>query len=824
MWDELSPESKRLLSIRQTEREEDQLDAGARRYWENNKRQGGVGRAEEDLMRGLFAFHIKRLSKLQRKLQSISPRRRVDPTIRAFLATAPVEELAGVSLLVPLLGMMESGRGQDVSSVVQAIGSAVRRTLVVQHAKAEWETRTENLKHVCAQWTYDQSRRWLKSVELNPERWPHELTYRLGTYLLREMLVSNALYSVTKRADMRRILQLSTTRNHNGMRQVGTIYAQDIQARGIFELGMRYENGKTHAQVTLTERAFEGVINGHLGNQDMRPAYGPMVMPPRDWNTDHDGGYNMLRNNLVKPVKMNGNVEAGTTPAVRDAVNVVQRTTWAVDLDVLAVMDEVWDRGGDRCGLPSRERPEMPAKVTGGDHAAIKANKLARKLAWDDWYNEQSARLSVAKTLREGYDLANLPIWFVWTMDFRGRMYPLADCLSPQGADYQKAPLVFAKAVHISSNEGLDWLCINMANLYGEDKCSLDDRVKWVEDNEHKILKAAGDPLQYIDWWGSADKPWCFLAAILDYRRWKNTGKSRMPVAMDGSCNGIQHLSALGRDQRGAKATNLLACEIPNDIYMEVADELLPLIQGSDNEFRQLFPKDRVTRKLCKRATMTTPYGVTRQGVRTQFISDGHLKHLPVEMQSQISTWLTDLTTEAIGNVVKSARQVMDWLQYLAKEHNRRGLAMQWTTPDGKLVTQEYLKKKEYTVRVPGMGQITFHLADEGLGINKNNQRNGAAPNFVHSLDGCHERETARSMQFVTVDLGMVHDSFACHAEHAPFMAYVIRQEFIRMHKLPLLEQLHEQITQQLDCYISPPPIVGDLNVSLVSGARYFFA
>jgi len=44
------------------------------------------------------------------------------------------------------------------------------------------------------------------------------------------------------------------------------------------------------------------------------------------------------------------------------------------------------------------------------------------------------------------------------------------------------------------------------------------------------------------------------------------------------------------------------------------------------------------------------------------------------------------------------------------------------------------------------------------------------------------------------------------------------------MHKQPLLERLHASIEKQLDCYISPPPIVGDLNVSLVSGAKYFFA
>lgn len=46
---------------------------------------------------------------------------------------------------------------------------------------------------------------------------------------------------------------------------------------------------------------------------------------------------------------------------------------------------------------------------------------------------------------------------------------------------------------------------------------------------------------------------------------------SRLPIHQDGSCNGLQHYAALGRDEDGAKEVNLLFAEKPADIYSSVA-------------------------------------------------------------------------------------------------------------------------------------------------------------------------------------------------------------------------------------------------------------
>lgn len=46
---------------------------------------------------------------------------------------------------------------------------------------------------------------------------------------------------------------------------------------------------------------------------------------------------------------------------------------------------------------------------------------------------------------------------------------------------------------------------------------------------------------------------------------------SHFPIHQDGSCNGLQHYAALGRDESGAASVNLMPQPIPQDVYSCVA-------------------------------------------------------------------------------------------------------------------------------------------------------------------------------------------------------------------------------------------------------------
>ena len=47
---------------------------------------------------------------------------------------------------------------------------------------------------------------------------------------------------------------------------------------------------------------------------------------------------------------------------------------------------------------------------------------------------------------------------------------------------------------------------------------------------------------------------------------------SYFPTHQDGSCNGLQHYAALGRDQAGAESVNLSPFTHPQDVYSDVVE------------------------------------------------------------------------------------------------------------------------------------------------------------------------------------------------------------------------------------------------------------
>src|SRR5438067_1442297 len=152
---------------------------------------------------------------------------------------------------------------------------------------------------------------------------------------------------------------------------------------------------------------------------------------------------------------------------------------------------------------------------------------------------------------------------------------------------------------------------------------------------EQEILAFANNPLGDHPLRDKADKPWLFFAACHEWKRYKDVGprfRSHLPISMDGSCNGYQHLSALSRDPYAGAATNLATDDDPHDIYWEVAE-----IAGIRVEFDakhhtgdgheeavQLFGK--IDRSTVKTPTMTTPYGVTRGRIYEQLLETKLIK------------------------------------------------------------------------------------------------------------------------------------------------------------------------------------------------------
>ena len=114
-----------------------------------------------------------------------------------------------------------------------------------------------------------------------------------------------------------------------------------------------------------------------------------------------------------------------------------------------------------------------------------------------------------------------------------------------------------------------------------------------------------------------------------------------LAVHMDGSCNGLQHYAALGRDLVGGKAVNLCPAEEPQDVYVGVMHEVIRRVaeeaektldfEGDHVDSLSRAQKKALTnnraaklvnglidRGVVKRTVMTSVYGVTFIGARQQ--------------------------------------------------------------------------------------------------------------------------------------------------------------------------------------------------------------
>lgn len=348
---------------------------------------------------------------------------------------------------------------------------------------------------------------------------------------------------------------------------------------------------------------------------------------------------------------------------------------------------------------------------------------------------------------------------------------------------------------------------------------------------------------------------------------------------MDGSCNGLQHYAALGRDEAGARAVNLLPADAPQDVYSGVAALVAARVE---DDARRGVPdglrlRGAVDRKLVKQTVMTSVYGVTAIGARAQI--ENRLRERGAldgdkEALFRASRYLADHTLGAIGEMFSGARGIMAWLADCAREvasyrgppdadaagggeedgdgddneqrskpkkrgrkklrdgpaYDRAALGrpVRWTTPLGLPVTQPYF-------RAPSVGVATVTQtfavarddADRDGKVTRARQRSAFPPNFIHSLDSTHMMMTALRCRDAGITFAGVHDSFWTHAGTVGAMNRLLREEFVALHAggRDLLADLVAELEAAHPGIKLPPlPPRGQLDVSRVRRSRYFFS
>lgn len=632
---------------------------------------------------------------------------------------------------------------------------------------------------------------------------------------------------------------------------VGALLLAVLEHVGFIETTLtNFQNGKRKKLIFLSDK-IETFITDYTENLSwLFSSTMPMIETPVTRVSTIEGGFYSKEMSSLTPLVKRRKRELKDTvvPRVNDAINKAQSVPYTVNTQVYQVVIELMQKDIAPSFPPVPDPVVFPldnydkATASPDEQAIVKEYAISKADYETSKSSTQGKRLSFKAAVDVARELLNQKtrlgvdkFWYTWTVDFRGRLYPATVALSPQGADIDKSLLLFYKGKTLGSR-GERWLAIHGANVYGNDKVSLDDRYKWVLDNEEFILNVAEYPIDTVQDWGIADKPYQFLAFCFEWANYRREGqgyKSRLPIAVDGSCNGIQNYSAMLRDPVGAKATNLTDSELPADIYGEVAKvlegKLLGIVERGedDNGYATMWLSHGINRKLTKRQVMTLPYGSTMFSCKDYTYQ--YAKEYATDLFStpgeaiKPSAWLSKLLWESIGEVVVKGREAMDWLTKCASVVAKTGQDLVFYTPLGLPVIFSYRERSaiEVTTRFEGI-QHKLRTGEYNDTPNIHKTRNAIAPNFVHAMDATHLMMTLTTFQH---DMLPVHDSYATHACDVDELGHVVRSEFYNLYTDydPLL-QLKQDLEELSGEELPPPPDKGDFNLKEVLRSTYFFS
>ncbi len=271
----------------------------------------------------------------------------------------------------------------------------------------------------------------------------------------------------------------------------------------------------------------------------------------------------------------------------------------------------------------------------------------------------------------------------------------------------------------------------------------MDERAAWTEQNMDAVRESARFPFKggRNAWWSKAEDPWQCLACCFEINDALNSPNpeqfaSRLPVHQDGSCNGLQHYAALGRDDWGGKAVNLFPAERPQDVYSGVLAHVIAKVakdaETNANPWAK-FVNGKLTRKVVKQTVMTSVYGVTQIGARDQVLRQlkdrdditftqpegadpvldpkSGVELRPEQIQSRTAGYIAQTTLNSLGALFTSAKDIMDWLREIASIIAGEDAVVCWTTPLGLPIVQPYLESNLYPVHT-GLQSIYLERED----------------------------------------------------------------------------------------------------------------
>jgi len=360
-------------------------------------------------------------------------------------------------------------------------------------------------------------------------------------------------------------------------------------------------------------------------------------------------------------------------------------------------------------------------------------------------------------------------------IDYRGRIYCNTSYLNYQGTELAKSLLMFSKGerINIKNKDSINYLKIFGANCFGNklDKKSIYDRINWVDVNFDNIFNFENGILIK-----QAESKLLFIAFCFEFKKYilsKNDENgyflTHLPIQLDATCNGFQHISMLGMDKELNENLNIKAStwsDAPDDFYSVIAylvkGSLKNKIESNKNEdldklesYNRLFNLD-IQRSMIKKCVMTIPYNASRVqsikylkevfeyiGVEDEenntITNEIWLKYKQdnnIRLKNEDFWVLYDTLFEVIYEIAPSIRKISDYLKTIAKICSTANTFIPWILPNGLIVKQSYTVMTEIRISPFNYSKYTYNIQKK-IKNSMDTRKNIRAfmPNLIHSLD-----------------------------------------------------------------------------------------
>lgn len=483
-------------------------------------------------------------------------------------------------------------------------------------------------------------------------------------------------------------------------------------------------------------------------------------------------------------------------------------------------------------------------------------------------------------------------------IDYRGRIYNTEPFLNYQSSDMAKGLLLFSDPKPINES-GKFWLAVHTASCYNQsynindipewceedykthlqdegledisvDKMTLNDRAGWTMANWDKIFSCELDL--------KAEKPYMFLASCYEWDFVERTGMTQLPVAIDGSNNGWQHLGAISKDAHTGELVGLVPSTIQKDFYVQTAKCLIDLASKDERltSLLQSMPMKHIRKGISKRGSMTRAYSAGAGKIAENMYFDVRAEEFTdtYGITRKDCDKLAKLLVKAIDQVCPGPLQTMAYLQELAQfqigkheliggtraefkllKTRRRELlskgaldneelvelndvsiqingftyeltygngetTIEWDTPSGFRARYENFTTVDFKARARLNGKDVKHVLKTPTDRpNIRGFMSGISPNFIHSMDAAH---MALVIAYWDGAFGAVHDSFATHASDVEDLLQKTKQVFIDMYTNDnFFDTIRQQLTNNTDSV--QQPALGELDVKDINSSEYFF-